>query len=72
MARKKQSAKAAFVMFNVVYEDGTLTSNRRVPSELLDGLDGEAPARTFIEDQDNKIAAQSGMRRAKIKSIVRA
>jgi hypothetical protein len=72
MARKKQAAKAAFVLFNVTYEDGTQTSNRRVPSELLGGLDGDAAARTAIEDQDNQIAAQSGQRRAKIKAIARA
>lgn len=72
MARKKQSAKAAFVLFNVTYEDGSQSSNRRVPSDLVGGLEGDDAARTVIEDQDNKIAAHSGQRRAKIKSIVRA
>ena len=72
MAKKKQSAKAAFVMFNVVYEDGTLSSNRRVPGELLGGLDGDDPARTFIEDQDNQIAQRSGVRKSKIKTVKRA
>jgi hypothetical protein len=76
MARKKSNGKAAlFTMFNVAYEDGTKTSNRRVASELLDqsfGDDLQDLARTAIEDQDNKIAQRSGQRRAKIKSIARA
>jgi hypothetical protein len=62
-------------MFNVNYEDGMVTSNRRVSNDLLDQSYGESVqdlARTAIEDQDNEIAQRSGKRRAKIKSIVRA
>ena len=76
MARKNTNGKAAvFTMFNVAYEDGTMTSNRRVANELLDqsfGDDLQDLARTAIEDQDNEIAQRSGQRRAKIKSIARA
>ena len=76
MARKKTKGKAAgFTMFNVAYEDGTMTSNRRVANELLDqsfGDDLQDLARTAIEDQDNEIAQRSGKRRPKIKSIARA
>ncbi len=75
MARRKSGGKgAAFTAFNVTYEDGTMTSNRRVPSELLDQSFGDSLqdlARTAIEDQDNEIARRSGARRAKIKSIAR-
>jgi hypothetical protein len=76
MARRKSGRKgAAFMAFNVTYEDGMVTSNRRVSSKLLDQSFGEAIqdlARTAIEDQDNEIAQRSGARRAKIKSIARA
>lgn len=76
MARNKTKGKlAGFTMFNVAYEDGTVTSNRRISSELLDQSFGEAIldlARTAIEDQDNEIAQRSGHRRAKIKSITQA
>ncbi len=76
MARKKSRGKgAAFMAFNVTYEDGMLTSNRRVSSELLDQSFGgslQDLARTAIEDQDNEIVQRSGQRRAKIKSIARA
>ncbi len=76
MARKKPKGKAVtFTAFNVNYEDGMVTSNRRVSNDLLDQSFGESfqdLARTAIEDQDNEIAKRSGQRRAKIKSIVQA
>jgi len=76
MARKKASGKAAtFTMFNVTYEDGTITSNRRVSNELLDQSFGENVldlARTALQEQDNEIARRSHQRRAKIKTIAKA
>jgi hypothetical protein len=72
MAKKKQQVANGFVLFDVLYEDGTQTSNRKVPAADLGGLDGDAPARTFIEKQDRKIGEVSGMPRGRIKSIVRS
>jgi hypothetical protein len=72
MARKKPNPKAEFVLFNVFYEDGSQTSNRKVPSELLGGLDGDTPAQDAIEEQDREIAERSGRSRGPIKSIERA
>ena len=72
MARKKPTAKAEFVLFNVTYQDGSLSSNRRVPGSELGGLDGDAPARAIIEAQDREIAARSGIPRGPIKTIKRA
>lgn len=72
MAKKKQQVANGFVLFDVVYEDGTQTSNRKVPAGDLGGLDGDEPARTFIEMQDRDIAEKSGMSRGRIKSIARA
>jgi hypothetical protein len=71
MARKKPTAKAEFILFNVTYQDGTLSSNRRVPGSLLGGLDGDAPAKAFIESQDREIAERSGSPRGPIKTIKR-
>jgi hypothetical protein len=74
MARKKPKGKnAAFEVFNVHYEDGSIRSNRRVPNELLDqSLGGNILdlARNAIQDQDNEIARHANGRRARIKSIV--
>jgi hypothetical protein len=72
MARKKPQIANGFVLFDVVYEDGTQTSNRKVPAGDLGGLDGDDPARTFIEMQDLKIGEMSGMARGRIKTIVRS
>ncbi len=72
MARKKQQVANGFVLFDVIYEDGTQTSNRKVPAADLGGLDGDEPARTFIEMQDRKIGEMSGSARARIKSMARS
>ena len=72
MARKKQQVGSAFVLFDIVYEDGTRSSNRKVPGGEVGGLDGDGPARDFIETQDRKIAEMSGNSRGPIKSITRS
>jgi hypothetical protein len=72
MARKKQATDNNFVLFDVVYQDGSRSSNRRVPSAELLGLDGDTPARVFIEAQDRTIAERSGNPRGPIKSITRS
>ena len=55
MARRQQPQPSGFVLFDIIYEDGSQTSNRKVPATELGGLDGDAPARTFVEIQDRKI-----------------
>jgi hypothetical protein len=72
MARKKPVGNAEFISFDVLYEDGARSSNRRVPSDILGGLDGDEPAKELIEEQDRKIAELSGKPRGPIKSITRA
>ena len=72
MARKKQPTDNAFVLFDVLYQDGARTSNRKVPSSLLGGLDGDEPAKALIEEQDRKIAEMSGNPRGPMKSISRS
>ncbi len=71
MARKP-TAKAEFVLFDVTYEDGSQRSNRRVPAEMLGGLDGDKPARDVIEGQDREIAERSGMPPLQIKTLKRS
>lgn len=72
MARKKQPIEDGFVLFNVTYEDGTLSSNRKVPTSEIDQFDAEASVRASIEAQDRKIETMSGRSRGPIKAIVRA
>ncbi len=71
MARKP-ATRAEFALFDVFYEDGSQRSNRRVPIEVLGGLDGDAPARAVIEEQDRLIAEKSGNPALPVKSIRRS
>ena len=72
MAKKPgTNPKGEFAFFNVVYEDDSQRSNRRVPTELLGGLDGDEPARRFILEQDREIAEKAGRPPMAVKSISR-
>ena len=70
MARKP-TARTEYVLFNVYYEDGTQRSNRRVPADILGGIDGDEPARKLVEEQDREISDKSGMAPLRIQRIVR-
>ena len=59
------------MLFDVIYNDGTQTSNHKVPGNLLGGFEGDDPAKTEIERQDSEIAERSGKPRPPIKSIAR-
>ncbi len=59
MARKP-ATKSEFVLFDVFYDDGSRRSNRRVPKDILGGSDGDDPARTLLQAQDQEIAERSG------------
>ena len=71
VARKKQ-ATSEFVLFDVIYQDGSRTSHRKVPGPEPYEADFEARARATIEAQDREIAEKSGRPRGPIKSIVRS
>jgi len=71
MARKPAS-RAEFTLFDVSYEDGSQRSNRRVPSDVLGSLDGDARARAVIEEQDRLIAERSGTPALAVKGIHRS
>ncbi len=60
------------MLFDVFYEDGSQASNRRVPMEVLGGLDGDEPARDVIAAQDEEIAQKSGRPQRSILSLARS
>ena len=70
MARRPGS-RSEFVFFDVLYEDGSQRSNRRVPADILGGLEKDAPARTYLEEQDREISEKSGMQPLAIKCLWR-
>ena len=69
---KKPGLNCEFVMFDVLYEDGSQRSNRKVPRTLTGGLDGDKPAHGFLIEQDRDIAEKSGKPPLAIKSVARA
>ena len=69
---RKPGLNSEFVTFDVVYEDGTQRSNRKVPRALTGGLDGDKPAHGFLIEQDRDIAEKSGRPPVAIKSITRS
>lgn len=68
----KRRAESAFVLFDVTYVDGTVTSNRKVLGTVLRGLDGDEAAKPAIEAQDREIGRASGRPRGAIKSVARS
>ena len=69
---KKKPVENGFVLFDVYYEDGSRTSNRKVPTSEFNPFDGDAPAKAYIEAQDRDIALRSGNPRGPIKTITRS
>lgn len=69
---RKPGLNSEFVMFDVVYEDGSQRSNRKVPRNLTEGLDGDKPAFEFLIEQDRDIAEKSGKPPLAIKGISRS
>ena len=72
MARKKKPAESGFALYDVVYEDGSRSSNRKVPSAEIDPFDRAGSVRALIERQDREIAEASGRPRGAIQSFTPA
>ncbi len=68
----RSRALSSVVLFDVLYVDGTRSSNRKVPSTALGGLDGDGPAKALIEAQDQEIGRAAGRPRPAIKSVARS
>jgi hypothetical protein len=71
VARKKQPVNN-FALFDVIYQDGTRTSHRKVPAAEPHEVDYDARVKATIEAQDREIAEKSGRPRGPIKSIVKS
>jgi hypothetical protein len=69
---KSRPQERGFVLFDIVYTDGSRASNRRVPVEILGGLDGDEPARQLIAEQEEEIARKSGRPGREIESLTRS
>jgi hypothetical protein len=67
----KRRNESTFVLFDVTYVDGAVTSNRKVLGSALRGLDGDDAAKAILEAQDREIGLASGRPRGVIKSVSR-
>lgn len=72
MGKRQTRGAVSFALFDVIYEDGTKSSRRKIPTADVEGLDGDKAVRALIEAQDRKIAEMSGVRRGPVKSFVRS
>lgn len=72
MARKKPRMDDCFVLFDVIYEDGSRSSRRKVAASDLADSDGGDHAKTLIMAQDREIAKKSGNQRGTVKTITRS
>ena len=72
VAKKNKAEPDNFVMFDVVYEDGTKSSRRKINAVGLSKDEIEDFARTEIMTQDRKIAEMSGKPRGNIKELSRS
>ena len=72
MARRSTVRRGEeFIFVDVLYEDGTRTSNRKVPGSELGDVDIDLLAKTYIEAQDRQIAEISRKSQTPIKSLTR-
>lgn len=61
-----------YIVVDVLYEDGSRTSHRKIPTAELIGDDKDGAAKAYIEAQDRKISEASGKPRADVKAILPA
>jgi hypothetical protein len=72
MAKKKPRIDDSVILFDVIYEDGTRSSRRKVAAADLADSDGDDHAKTLIMAQDREIAKMSGNQRGTVKTITRS
>ncbi len=73
MAKKKNpKIEDNFVFFDVIYDDGTRSSRRKINAAGLPKDEIEAFALTEIMTQDRKIAEVSGKNRGGVKTLVKS
>jgi hypothetical protein len=72
MAKKQKKIEDSFVFFDVIYEDGTKSSRRKINAAGVDASDVETFAMTEIMNQDRRISEMSGKSRGQVKTLVKS
>lgn len=70
LSRKRPKETAAgFVLFDVTYEDGSRSSNRRVDRAIAESYEGPKAVKAALEEQDRVTADRAQRPPLSIKSI---
>jgi hypothetical protein len=72
MAKRREKIADNFVFFDVIYEDGSKSSRRKINAPGIAKEEIEAFALTEIINQDRKIASMGGRNRGAVKTIMRS
>ena len=72
MAKKEKKQKDVFMQFDVLYEDGSRSSRRKVNVSGVAADEIDAHALTEIINQDRKIAEMASKPKAKVKQLERS
>jgi len=72
MAKKQKAPVASMISFDVLYEDGSRLSNRKLKSTEIDEYNEIASAKALLQAQDREIASLSGRPRPDIKTVMRS
>ena len=72
MAKKQKKIEDSFAFFDVIYEDGTKSSRRKINATGVDASDLENFAMTEIMNQDRRISEMSGKSRGQVKTLVKS
>jgi hypothetical protein len=72
MAKKQKKIEDSFVFYDVIYEDGTKSSRRKINAAGVDASDVETFAMTEIMNQDRRISEMSGKSRGQVKTLVKS
>lgn len=71
MARKP-TARVEYITFDVIYEDGSQRSNRRIPADVLNAFDKDKAILEALQEQDRAISEKSGIPPLAIQSYKRS
>lgn len=71
MARRK-ATDADDVLFDVTYEDGATSANRRVAAKALAGPQGDAAAQGILQERERRIAGMTGRAGRRISTVRRS
>jgi hypothetical protein len=72
MAKKQKKIEDSFMFFDVIYDDGSKSSRRKINAAGVAPEDMDTFAMTEVMNQDRRIAEMSGKSRGQVKTLVKS